>query len=183
MIGQGVYRHCLLTDDCLFILFISRKEIRLRMLPTPDLRPAASSLTIFCVLGRALGLLGNTAPALRVKSDRKESRWEANFFKAFSKSVSLSRRPLPLIWDPLIVVLLRLLSVPFLSGERDKDVIDKRASSERLDSRWYEFLLAFLFVAPFRSPSASAALSSSIVGSTGAVGARSVGSSSFPQRS
>ncbi len=182
----GIYRHCLLTDDCLFILFISRKEIRLRMLPTPDLRLIGSSLTILCVFGRALGLLGTTAPALRVKSDRNESRWEANFFKAFSKSVSLSRRPLPLIWEPLIVVLLRLLSVPFLSGERDKDVMDKRASSERFDRRWYEFLLDFLGVAPFRSgesPSASAALSSSIVGSTGAVGATSVGSSSFLQRS
>ena len=105
------------------------------MLPTPDLRPTASSLTTFCVFGRALGLLGTMAPALRVKSDKNESRWEANFFKAFSKSVSLSKRPLPLIWDPLIVVLLRLLSVPVLSGDRDKDVIDKRASSERLDRR------------------------------------------------
>lgn len=105
------------------------------MLPTPDLRPAASSLTIFCVLGRALGLLGTTAPALRVRSDKNESRWEANFFRAFSKSVSFSRRLVPLIWGPLIVVLLRLLSVPFLSGERDKDVIDRRASSERCDRR------------------------------------------------
>ena len=160
--------------------------MRLRILPTPDLRPAASSLTIFCVFGLALGLLGTTAPALRVRSDRNESRWEANFFRAFSKSVSLSRRLWPLTWGPLIVVLLRLLSVPFLSGERDKDVIDKRASSERVDRRWYEFLLAFLGVESLRfgeSPSASAALSSSIVGSTGAVGARSVGSSSFLQRS
>ena len=93
----GSYRHCLLTDDCFFILFISRKEIRLRILPTPDLRPAASSLTILCVFGLAFGLLGITAPALRVKSDKNESRWEANFFKAFSKSVSLSKRPMPLI--------------------------------------------------------------------------------------
>ena len=127
-----------------------------------------------------------TGPAVEFKSDKNESRWEANFFKAFSKSVSLSRRALPLIWGPLIVVLLRLLSVPFLSGESDRDVIDKRASSERFDRRWYEFLLAFLDGPPFgswKSPSASAALSSSIVGSTGAVGTRSVGSSSFPHRS
>ena len=91
-----------------------------------------------------------------------------------------------MIWGALIVVLLRLLSVPFLSGERDKEVIDRRASSERVDRRWYELLLVFLGVESLRSgesPSASAALSSSIVGSTGTAGARSVGSSSFLQRS
>ena len=56
------------------------------MLPTADLGPVASSLTIFCVFGRGLGRLGITAPALKFRSDRNESLSDANFRKAFSKS-------------------------------------------------------------------------------------------------
>lgn len=68
------------------MLLMSRNEIRRLMLPTPDLRVKVSSLTIFCVFGRALGRFGMIAPALRVKSSKKESRSEANFRSALSKS-------------------------------------------------------------------------------------------------
>jgi len=67
------------------MLFMSLNDIRRLILPTPDL-PGISSLTIFCVFGRGFGRLGTTALALSVKSDKKESRCDANFFKAFSKS-------------------------------------------------------------------------------------------------
>lgn len=105
------------------------------MLPTPDLRAALSSLTILWVFGRAFGRLGTTAPALRVKSVRKDSLSVANFRNALSKSMSL-RFPVPLIWMPLMVVLLRLLSVPLGSGERETEAMENRASSDNLDSRW-----------------------------------------------
>ena len=129
------YPHCLLTEDCLFTLFMSLNEIRRLMLPTPDLSPVLSSLTIFCVFGRGLGRLGITAPALRVRSDKNESRCAANFCSACSKSVSLSPPLVPLICIALIVVLLLLLSVPLWSGEKFSEDIDKRASSERLERR------------------------------------------------
>ena len=132
------YSHCLLTEDCLFTLFMSLNEIRRLMLPTPDLSPVLSSLIIFCVFGRGLGRLGITAPALKVRSDKNESRCAANFCSACSKSVSLSPPlvPLvPLICIALIVVLLLLLSVPLWSGEKLSEDIDKRASSERLERR------------------------------------------------
>ena len=74
------------------------------------------------------------APALSVRSERKESLSEANFRSALSKSTSLSP-PVPLICMPLMVILLLLLSVPFLSGVDAIDAIDKRASSERRDKR------------------------------------------------
>ena len=125
---------CLATEGCLFILFISRNEILRLILPTPDFSIAASSPTIFCVLGRAFGRLGTTAPAPKLRSVRKESRSVANFRSALSKSISL-RGPVPLIWIPLIVVLLLLLSVPFLSGVILIDWMDRRASSESRDSR------------------------------------------------
>lgn len=118
---------------------MSLNEIRRRRLP-PDLR---SSFTIFCVFGRAFGRLGMTAPALKDKSIKKDSLWEANFFKAFSKSVSFKPppAPVPFTCNALIVMLLRLLAVPFVLGDSCKVDIDRRASSERLESRWYEFLL------------------------------------------
>lgn len=62
--------------------------MRRLMLPTPDFKPALSSLIILCVFGLGLGRLGTTAPALRVRSDRNESRSEANFRNALSKSAS-----------------------------------------------------------------------------------------------
>lgn len=78
--------------------------------------------------------MGTTAPALKVKSDRKESLSEANFRRAFSKSTSFSV-PLPLICMPLIVTLLRLLSVPLFSGAEDIEAIENRASSDRRERR------------------------------------------------
>lgn len=105
------------------------------MLPTPDLRAALSSLTILWVFGRAFGRLGITAPALRVKSVKKDSLSVANFRNALSKSTSL-RFPVPLIWMPLMVVLLRLLSVPLGSGERETEAMESLASSDNLDRRW-----------------------------------------------
>lgn len=133
--GSSEDLHCLLTEDCLFTLFISLKEMRRLMLPIPDFNSELSSLMILCVFGRGFGRLGITAPALRVRSVKNESRCDANFFSAFSKSVSLSPPPVPLTCIALIVVLLLLLSVPFLSGERDRDDMDKRASSDKFDSR------------------------------------------------
>ena len=177
------YPHCLLIEDCLFTLFMSLNEIRRLMLPTPDLRPVTSSLIIFCVFGRGFGRLGSTAPAVKVRSDKNESRCAANFCRACSKSVSLSPPWVPLICIALIVVLLLLLSVPLCSGEKVSEDIDKRASSERLERRWYEFRLGFLGVVGGPSFSASAAASSSIVCSTGAGGVFSIGSSSLPHRS
>ena len=126
--------HCLATEDCLFILLMSRKDMRRLMLPTPDFKPALSSLTILCVFGRGLGRLATTAPALRVRSDRNESRSDANFRNALSKSASFSVL-VPLIWIALMVVLLLLLSVPFLSGVGENDEIDSRASSDSLERR------------------------------------------------
>ena len=114
---------------------MSRNEIRRRILPTPDFSAEASSLTIFWVFGRGLGLFGTTAPALSVRSVRKESLSVANFFNALSKSTSF-RAPVPLICMPLIVTLLLLLSVPFFSGVGGNEAIDKRASSERRNRRW-----------------------------------------------
>ena len=112
------------------------------MLPTPDLSPPFSSvLTILWVFGLAFGRLGTTAPALRVRSVKKESLSEANFRKALSKSTSLRLVVLPLTWIALMVVLLRLLSVPLRSGERETEAIDSLASSDNFDRRWYEFLL------------------------------------------
>ena len=117
------------------MLFMSLKEIRRLMLPTPDFNPAFSSLTILCVFGRGLGRLGTTAPALSVKSDRNDSLSKANFLKALSKSTSF-KLPVLFIWMPLIVVLLLLLSVPLHSGESGIEAIESRASSDNLDKRW-----------------------------------------------
>ena len=105
------------------------------MLPTPDLGAAPSSFTFLWVFGRGLGLFGTTAPALRVKSVRKDSLSVANFRNALSKSTSL-RVPVPFIWIPLMVALLRLLSVPLGSGERVTEAMDSLASSDNLDNRW-----------------------------------------------
>lgn len=177
--------HCLPTVDCLFMLLISRNDMRRLILPTPDFKPAFSSLMILCVLGRSFGRLGITAPALRVRSAKNESLSEANFRNAFSKSTSFSA-PVPLTGVALIVVLLLLLSVPFLSGVGENDEIDNRASSESRDRRWYEFRLAFRAVeSRFDGRSStSASLSSSMVCSTGAWGVLLLAnSSSFPHRS
>lgn len=177
--------HCLPTVDCLFKLLMSRKDMRRLILPTPDFMPAFSSLIIRCGFGRGFGRLGITAPALRVRSAKNESRSEANLRNAFSKSTSFSTL-VPLIWAALIVVLLLLLSVPFLSGAGENDEIDNRASSESRDKRWYEFRLAFRGTEESGFDgrwSASASLSSSMICSTGACGALLVKSSSFPHRS
>lgn len=184
-VGSDRNSHCLPTVDCLFMLLMSRNDMRRLRLPTPDFRTALSSPIILCVFGRGFGRLGITAPALRVRSAKKESLSEANLRNAFSKSTSFSA-PVPLTWDPLIVVLLRLLSVPFLSGMGENDEIDSRASSESRDRRWYEFRLVFRGVEASRfdgGSSASASLSSSMVCSTGACGALLANSSSFPHRS
>ena len=115
---------------------MSRNDIRRRILPTPDFKPApTSSPTIRCVFGRGFNRLGTTAPALKERSDKNESRSKANFRRALSKSTSLS----PLVEftrTALIVALLLLLSVPFFSGEGENDEIDKRASSESFERRW-----------------------------------------------
>lgn len=173
-IGTKGNPHCLLTDDCLFMLFMSRNDIRRRMLPTPDLRPPPSSLfTILWVFGLALGRFGTTAPALRVKSVKKDSLSVANFRNALSKSTSLRLVVVPLICMPLMVVLLLLLSVPLRSGEREMEAIESLASSDNRDKRWYEFLLTWRGVAGmiswFSYPD-SDVLSSSIVCSTGGCG-------------
>ena len=123
-----------MTDCCLFMLVMSLKEIFRRKLPTPDFEIVDSSATIFWVLARGFGRLGTTAPALRVKSDRKESLSEANFRRAFSKSASFSG-PDPFTRMPLIVALLLLLSVPFLSEVLRIDCIESRLSSESRDIR------------------------------------------------
>ena len=129
------YSRCLATDACLFKLLMSRKDKRRLMLPTPDLRPLGSSLVIRLVFGRGFNLVGVIAPALSVKSERNESRSDANLRRALSKSTSLS--PLgALSWKALIVMLLRLLSVPFRSHDGANDEMDRRASSESCDSRW-----------------------------------------------
>lgn len=144
------------------------------MLPTPDFMPPPSSLlTILWVFGRAFGRLGTTAPALRVRSVKKESLSVANFRNALSKSTSLRLDAVPLIWIPLMVVLLLLLSLPLRSGERVIEAIESLASSDSRDRRWYEFLLTGRGVAgmEFRpSFSDSDVLSSSIVCSTGGCG-------------
>lgn len=126
--------HCLATVDCLFKLLMSRNDMRRLMLPTPDFKPAFSSLMIFCVFGRGFGRLGITAPAVRVRSAKNESLSEANLRNAFSKSTSFSTL-VPLTWVALIVVLLLLLSVPFLSRLGENDEIDSRASSDSRDRR------------------------------------------------
>lgn len=85
-----------------------------------------------------------------------------------------------------MVVLLLLLSVPFLSGVGENDEIDSRASSDSLESRWYEFRFPFRDAVGRKlegGSSASASLSSSIVGSTAAWGALFANSSSFPHLS
>lgn len=106
---------------------MSRNDILRLILPTPDFSPLPSSLTIRCVFGRGLGRLGTTAPALRLRSDRKDSLSEANFLSAFSKSTSLSPRAVPLIWEALMVALLRLLFVLFFETVA-KDWPERRAS-------------------------------------------------------
>lgn len=166
------------------MLLMSRNDMRRLIVPTPDFKPAFSSLMILCVFGRSFGRLGITAPALRVRSAKNESLSEANFRNAFSKSTSFSA-PVPLTGVALIVVLLLLLSVPFLSGVGENDEIDSRASSESRDRRWYEFRLAFRAVeeSRFDGGSSSANLSSSMVCSTGACGVLLANSSSFPHRS
>lgn len=114
---------------------MSLKETRRRMLPSPDLRAEASSLTILWVLGLGFGRFGTIAPALKVRSERNESLSEANFRNALSKSWSFST-PLPAICIPFIVALLLLLSVPFLSGVEEIEAMERRASSERRERRW-----------------------------------------------
>ena len=126
--------HCRFTEDCLFMLFMSLNDIRRLMLPTLAFRPVLSSPNIFWVFSRGFGRLGTTAPALRVKSAKNDSRSEANFRSAFSKSASL-RLPVPLSCTPLTVTLLLLLSVPLCSGDREIEAIESRASSESLESR------------------------------------------------
>lgn len=81
-----------------------------------------------------------------------------------------------------MVVLLLLLSVPFLSGESEMEAIESLASSDNRDRRWYEFLLRWRGVRGVtsgRSFSDSDNLSSSIVCSTGSWGGSWAGSSAL----
>ena len=77
-----------MTDGCRLRLFIV--DNRRLILPTPPLSPLASSLIIFCVLGRgfAFGIVGSV-PALKCRSSMNSSRSDANFLSADSKSSSL----------------------------------------------------------------------------------------------
>ena len=131
------------------MLFISRIAMCRRTLPIPErsrLPPEAlSSETIFWVRRRDLGReLGVMAPALRLRSDKKDSLSEANFNNALSKSkfpassrneefrgeVGPPAPPLfPPLLAPLIVMLLRLLLEPLAFGSE---------SPERNDKRWTE---------------------------------------------
>lgn len=118
------------------MLLISRKDICLRTLPMPDfsgfVEAGLSSDTILCVRGLGFGRAGMTAPALRDKSDRKDSLSDANLSNALSKSNSVKGVE-ALLGDEatLIVMLLRLLLVPFDSTDR----IDIRASLDNFDAR------------------------------------------------
>lgn len=101
------------------MLFMSRKDMWRRTLPMPDFNGfvevgrCCSSAAGFCGRGRGRGRGCVMAPALKLRSDRKDSRSEANFIRALSKSKS----ELPLeTWDvrlgedaPRMVMLLRLL--------------------------------------------------------------------------
>jgi hypothetical protein len=91
-----------------------------------------SSATILCVRGLGFGRAGTTAPALRVKSDRKDSLSDANLNNALSKSNSPEGVD-DLLGDEVafIVMLLRLLFVPFDSTDR----IDIRASLDNFENR------------------------------------------------
>jgi hypothetical protein len=128
------------------MLDISRKDICRRTLPIPDFNglvdAGLSSAMIFCVRGRGFGRAGVIAPALRLRSDRKDSLSEANLSKALSKSKSVDEGVGDLLGEgaALIVMLLRLLLVPFGSTDR----IDKRASADNLDRRLEESRLLFL---------------------------------------
>ena len=155
------------------MLPMSLNDILRLMLPTPDLETVASSATILCVLGLGFGRFGITAPALNERSERNESLSEANFRRALSKSTSF-KGFVPFTWTPLIVTLLLLLSEPCFSCKDFMDWMDSRASSDRRDRRLYEFPLTCRIVdgeaedASAPASSASATLSSSMVGSAGA---------------
>lgn len=108
------------------MLFISRKAMCRRTLPMPDrnkfpLGEGVSSETIFCVRTRDRGrVFGVIAPALKLKSVRKDSRSLANLYNAESKSKSSENRVEARRGDeaPLTVILLRLLLVlPFVHSE------------------------------------------------------------------
>jgi hypothetical protein len=112
------------------------------------------------VRGRGFGLAGVIAPALKLKSDRNDSLSEANFNRALSKSNSplLGSRARLGEGVARTVILLRLLPEVFDSTER----MERRASVESLDNRWYEFLWPFLPSTGARRSSSGSA-SSSIV--------------------
>lgn len=117
------------------MLFISRKDMWRRTLPKPDFNPDTSSATIFCVFGcdfcRGFGRSGTIAPALTVRSARKESRSEANLCKALSKSTSFKNEGVS-GGIALMVTLLLLLVVPLMSELFE--VVENRASFDTRDS-------------------------------------------------
>jgi hypothetical protein len=106
-----------------------------------------------------------TAPALSVRSRKNESRSATNCFSALSKSASLNRKEarVPAEGSGRIVRLLLLL-LP------SKDLMDLCASSESLDSVWYELRFECREVgrgdSSMDDTSCSASLSSSMVSST-----------------
>lgn len=162
------------------MLLMSLKDMCLRTVPMLDFNELTSSATIFCVLGRGFGLFGTTAPALRVRSVKKESRSEANLRRASSKSASL-RNELPVLAPfvleaALMVRLLLLLwgSAAFEeAGSKVEDRKESRASSPVLGN-WTEFLFETAGEVPVdRLPSStSASASSSMVSVTGGAGDR-----------
>lgn len=117
-------RRDVLTDtvrpivDCLFTLLISLKLMCLLTLPMLDFKPdgaGVSSPLIFCVFGRCLLLFDVViAPALRFRSERKESLSMAKLRKASSKSTSSRKDGVApgSCGIARIVALLLLLSVP-----------------------------------------------------------------------
>ena len=85
--------HCLMTDGCLFILLIV--DSRLRMLPTPLLRPVVlSSLMILWVGGRFFGRAAfGSVPALNCISSRKLSLSEAKLSQCYIEVGITQSRP------------------------------------------------------------------------------------------
>lgn len=156
------------------MLLISRKDICLRTLPIPDFKGftcgTVSSEVILCVRGLGLGRAGVIAPALKLRSDRKDSLSEANFSSALSKSKSPRKEVLLGDELPLIVTLLRLLCVPFESDPVDR--IDIRASLESFDKRCTEFRLPFCESGLGESANMTEAVSSSASASSSIVSVR-----------
>ena len=103
-----------------------------------------------------------TAPALKVRSRKNESLSDANCFSALSKSASFMRTELrgPGGGSARIVALLLLLLL-------SNDLMEMCASSESLDSLWYELRFEWREVgrgdSSMDDTSCSAASSSSIV--------------------